>query len=73
MSDTLCPLLTCAVQDLMKGAADITNVVAACTVEGRQERLEAMLQQLELCEKALQVRPCSAAQALAGLPPGCRA
>ena len=43
-------------QDLMKGASDVTNVVAACTVEGRQERLEAMLQQLELCEKALQVK-----------------
>jgi dynein heavy chain len=40
--------------DLMKGAADVTNVVAACTVDGRQERLETMLQQLELCEKALQ-------------------
>lgn len=51
-------LLCCpyCLQDLMKGAADVTNVVTACTVEGRQERLEAMLQQLELCEKALQVK-----------------
>ena len=39
----------------MKSAPDVTNVVEACNVEGRQERLEAMLQQLELCEKALQV------------------
>lgn len=39
----------------MKAAPEITNVVAACNTEGRQERLDAMLQQLELCEKALQV------------------
>lgn len=42
-------------QDLMKSAPDVTNVVEACA-EGRQERLDSMLQQLELCEKALQVR-----------------
>lgn len=40
----------------MKAAPDQTNVVDACNLEGRQERLEAMLQQLEMCEKALQVR-----------------
>lgn len=39
----------------MKSAPDVTNVVEACA-EGRQERLDSMLQQLELCEKALQVR-----------------
>ncbi|KAL4450636.1 hypothetical protein ABPG77_000992 [Micractinium sp. CCAP 211/92] len=39
--------------DLMKTAPYITNVVEACA-EGRQERLDGMQQQLELCEKALQ-------------------
>lgn len=39
----------------MKSAPEVTNVVAACNTEGRQERLDGMLQQLELCEKALQV------------------
>lgn len=43
-------------QDLMRGAPDITNVVEACNLDGRQERLENMLSQLEMCEKALQVR-----------------
>jgi dynein heavy chain len=43
-------------QDLMRNAPDITNVVDACNLEGRQERLENMLSQLEICEKALQVR-----------------
>ncbi len=38
----------------MRGAADVTNVVDACNLEGRQERLEGMLGQLEACEKALQ-------------------
>ena len=41
-------------QDLMRGAPEITNVVEACNLEGRQERLENQLAQLELCEKALQ-------------------
>ncbi len=40
----------------MREAPDVTNVVAACTLPGRQERLDALLEQLELCEKALQVR-----------------
>ncbi len=44
----------CCVQDLMRGAPDITNVVEACNLDGRQERLENMLSQLEQCEKALQ-------------------
>lgn len=44
----------CAMQDLMKSAPDVTNVVEACGEE-RQGRLESMLQQLEFCEKALQV------------------
>lgn len=39
----------------MRTSADVTNVVEACNTEGRQERLENMLSQLELCEKALQV------------------
>jgi dynein heavy chain len=42
-------------QDLMRGATDTTNVVEAANMEGRQERLEAALGQLEACEKALQV------------------
>ena len=42
------------VQDLMKGAPELSNVVEACNLEGRQERLDALLTQLELCEKALQ-------------------
>jgi dynein heavy chain len=40
----------------MRNACDITNVVEACNMDGRQERLENMLAQLEQCEKALQVR-----------------
>jgi hypothetical protein len=39
----------------MREAPDVTNVVEACTLAGRQERLDALLEQLELCEKALQV------------------
>ena len=43
----------------MKGAPELSNVVEACNLEGRQERLDALLTQLELCEKALQARtPC---------------
>jgi dynein heavy chain len=38
----------------MRSAPDITNVVEACNLDGRQERLENMLSQLEMCEKALQ-------------------
>ena len=39
----------------MRGAPDMTNVVEACNLEGRQERLDELLAQLEMCEKALQV------------------
>ena len=39
----------------MREAPSVLNVVEACTLSGRQERLDALLQQLELCEKALQV------------------
>lgn len=39
----------------MRDAPAVTNVVEACTLSGRQERLDALLEQLELCEKALQV------------------
>ena len=42
-------------QDLMKSAPDTPNVVEACNLEGRQERLDGLLSQLEMCEKALQV------------------
>lgn len=38
----------------MRSATDTTNVVDACMAEGRQDRLEHMLTQLETCEKALQ-------------------
>ncbi|KAL0038617.1 hypothetical protein WJX79_000048 [Trebouxia sp. C0005] len=41
-------------QDLMKSAPDTPNVVEACNLEGRQERLDGLLSQLEMCEKALQ-------------------
>ncbi|KAA6419077.1 MAG: flagellar outer dynein arm heavy chain beta [Trebouxia sp. A1-2] len=40
--------------DLMKSAPDTPNVVEACNLEGRQERLDGLLSQLEMCEKALQ-------------------
>lgn len=40
----------------MRTACDVTNVVEAANTEGRQERLENMLVQLEQCQKALQVR-----------------
>ena len=40
----------------MKSAPDTPNVVEACNLEGRQERLDGLLSQLEMCEKALQVR-----------------
>lgn len=41
-------------QELMQGAPEVTNVVEACTVPGRADRLDALLEQLEVCEKALQ-------------------
>ena len=41
-------------QDLMFVAPDITNVVEACNLPDRNERLDNLLAQLELCEKALQ-------------------
>lgn len=40
----------------MLHAPEITMVIEACTVEGRQERLDSLLTSLEMCEKALQVR-----------------
>lgn len=43
----------------MREAPAVTNVVEACTLRGRQERLDALLEQLELCGKALQVLPAS--------------
>lgn len=39
----------------MKEAPQVTNVVEACSKESRQIVLDALLEQLELCEKALQV------------------
>lgn len=39
----------------MRNACDVTNVVEAANADGRQDRLENMLLQLEQCQKALQV------------------
>jgi len=41
-------------QGLMREAPDLTNVVEACNLEGRLDRLDNLLAQLEMCEKALQ-------------------
>ena len=38
----------------MAEAPGVTNVVGACGKEGRAERLDALLEGLETCEKALQ-------------------
>lgn len=46
-------------QELMKDAPDTKNVVDACMLPRRAERLEALLEQLEQCQKALQVRVSS--------------
>ena len=40
----------------MKAAPEVSLVVDACHLEGRHDKLEAMLTQLEMCEKALQVQ-----------------
>ena len=39
----------------MATALNVSLVVDACHLEGRHERLDAILAQLEMCEKALQV------------------
>lgn len=44
----------------MKSAPETPNVVEACNLEGRQERLDGLLSQLEMCEKALQVSSSNA-------------
>lgn len=41
----------------MAEAPRVTSVVEACGKEGRAERLDALLEGLETCEKALQARP----------------
>lgn len=46
-------------QDLMRSAPDVTGVVEACNLDGRDERLNNLLSQLEMCEKALQACHCS--------------
>ena len=53
----------------MRNAPDITNVVEACNLDGRQERLENMLTQLEMCEKALQVCVCVGGEPFNFSPP----
>ena len=40
-------------KELMKEAVNETNAVVACNFEGRQERLDNMLSNLEKCEKSL--------------------
>eukprot|EP00899_Mesostigma_viride_P009330 jgi/Mesvir1/18399/Mv14277-RA.1 len=40
-------------KDLMRVAVDLPNAVEACNLEGRLERLEKMLEGLQMCEKAL--------------------
>lgn len=40
----------------MKDAPETKNLVDACMMPRRAERLEALLEQLEQCQKALQVR-----------------
>lgn len=39
----------------MASAPNVSLVVDACHLEGRHERLDALVTQLEICEKALQV------------------
>lgn len=41
----------------MAAAPEVPGVVEACCLPGRQERLDLLLEQLEMCEKALQVCP----------------
>ena len=43
----------------MAAAPETQQVVDACCLPRRQERLDQLLEQLELCEKALQVRCCT--------------
>ena len=42
-------------QALMAAAPEVPGAVEACCIPGRQERLDLLLEQLEMCEKALQV------------------
>jgi hypothetical protein len=55
LASLLCCCWCNCLQDLMRNACDVTNVVEAANTDGRQERLENMLVQLEQCQKALQV------------------
>ena len=41
-------------QELMEKAPEVINVVKACTFEGREDKLNSLLEQLEQCEKSLQ-------------------
>ena len=40
-------------KDMMKDAPNVPNAIDACNLDGRLERIEAMLNNLEACEKAL--------------------
>ena len=51
----------------MKAAPEVRLVVDACHLEGRHERLDALLTQLEMCEKALQVPSLPSSVPLQGL------
>jgi hypothetical protein len=60
-------------QSLMQEAPSVDNVIDACHVTGRQECLDGLLEQLEMCEKALQVRiSCILLGNLTASVAGCR-
>ena len=48
----------------MSSAPEVNSVVDACHLEGRHERLDALVTQLEICEKALQVHETSSKQSM---------
>ena len=56
----------------MRSAPETPNVVEACNLEGRQERLDGLLSQLEMCEKALQVSSSNAESVCHSLNQKCR-
>ena len=52
----------------MTTAPEVSLVVDACHLEGRHERLDALVAQLEMCEKALQVNETLLPSFLADVP-----
>lgn len=55
-------------QEMMKKAPDVPNVVQASSLENRQNKLDTLLEQLEICEKALQVQRDIAFDVHGGVP-----